>query len=38
MANTAGRIRLTNLKELLPLAFRLPPGKAAKPSPTEKKT
>ena len=25
MANTAGRIRLANLKELLPLAFRLPP-------------
>ena len=29
MANTAGRIRLANLKELLPLAFRLPPQKAA---------
>ena len=27
MANTAGRIRLANLKELLPLAFRLPDGK-----------
>jgi hypothetical protein len=27
MANTAGRIRLANLKELLPLAFRLPNGK-----------
>jgi len=25
MANTAGRIRLANLKELLPLAFRWPP-------------
>ena len=25
MANTAGRWRLANLKELLPLAFRLPP-------------
>jgi cytidine deaminase len=32
MANTKGRVRLTNLKELLPLAFRLPPGGAAKPS------
>ena len=30
MANTAGRIRLANLKELLPLAFRLPKGRAAK--------
>ena len=30
MANTAGRIRLANLKELLPLAFRLPPGSAAR--------
>ena len=26
MANTAGRIRLANLKELLPLAFRWPSG------------
>ena len=26
MANTAGRIRLANLKELLPLAFRWPEG------------
>ena len=26
MANTAGRIRLANLKELLPLAFRWPDG------------
>ncbi len=25
MANTAGRTRLANLKELLPLAFRWPP-------------
>ncbi len=30
MANTAGRIRLANLKELLPLAFRWPPQKAAR--------
>jgi cytidine deaminase len=29
MANTAGRIRLANLKELLPLPFRLPNGSAA---------
>jgi len=29
MANTAGRIRLANLKELLPLRFRLPPGNPA---------
>jgi cytidine deaminase len=35
MANTAGRIRLTNLKELFPLAFRLPPGGAAKTSKGE---
>ena len=27
LANTAGRWRLANLKELLPLAFRLPDGK-----------
>ena len=26
MANTAGRTRLANLKELLPLGFRWPPG------------
>ena len=26
MANTAGRVRLANLKELLPLAFRWPDG------------
>jgi cytidine deaminase len=29
MANTAGRVQLANLKELLPLAFRLVPQKAA---------
>lgn len=27
MANTAGLVRLANLKDLLPLAFRLPPQK-----------
>jgi cytidine deaminase len=27
LANTAGRWRLANLKELLPMAFRLPDGK-----------
>jgi cytidine deaminase len=39
MANTAGRIRLANLQELLPLAFRLPPpgaARAAKPTQGEK--
>ena len=40
MANTAGRVRLANLKELLPLAFRLPPQNppsAANPSKGEQK-
>jgi cytidine deaminase len=32
MANTAGRWRLANLRELFPMAFRLPPGKAAIPN------
>jgi cytidine deaminase len=38
MANTAGRTRLANLKELLPLAFRWPPesGKNAEPIKGEK--
>lgn len=31
MANTKGRIRLTNLKKLFPLAFRFSPGSAARP-------
>jgi cytidine deaminase len=40
MANNAGHIRLANLKELLPLAFRLPPQRpprAANPSKGEQK-
>jgi cytidine deaminase len=39
MANTAGRVRLANLKELLPLAFRLPPQKppSALTPPKEKR-
>jgi cytidine deaminase len=32
MANTAGRIRLANLEELLPLAFRLPPAESGEGS------
>jgi len=35
MANTAGLIRLTNLKELLPMAFRMPPGERLNPSKAE---
>ena len=36
MANTAGQIRLANLKELLPLAFRWPDGSAAgTPNPSK---
>ena len=33
MANTAGRVWLANLKDLLPLAFCLPPKKASAPDP-----
>ena len=36
MANTAGQIRVANLQDLLPLAFRLPPQKApGAPEPTQ---
>jgi cytidine deaminase len=36
MANTVGRWRLANLRELFPMAFRLPPGKPANPTQGKK--
>ena len=35
MANTAGQIRLANLKDLLPLTFRWPPESATRATNTE---